>query len=289
MAPSIDTDFARRLEMLSARELESFYEASLGLDAADTGALLPVAGGVATFLAPGSPLNHAVGLGFSGAMTEVDAIELEEFYSSRSERAVVTLCPLADASVVEVLGKRGWTLSGFENVLVRELASGEHFLDAHGSLQVMEARTEEQRDLWAHVAASAFSAPLAPLPEQLWIAAVAAKRPQSRLFLGYADNSVAGTGELTIEDGVAWLSADATLPRFRGRGLQGRLQRARLEAALEAGCTLAVSEATPGSVSQRNMERLGFGVAYTRVELVAPQPAGLERSGDDEMSGGLNG
>ena len=37
-----------------------------------------------------------------------------------------------------------------------------------------------------------------------------------------------------------------------------------------AGCDLAVTESAPGSASQRNMERLGFRIAYTRVDLVAP-------------------
>jgi hypothetical protein len=48
------------------------------------------------------------------------------------------------------------------------------------------------------------------------------------------------------------------------------LQRARLAAAREAGCTLAVTESMPGSASQRNMERLGFSLVYTRVEVLAP-------------------
>ena len=37
-----------------------------------------------------------------------------------------------------------------------------------------------------------------------------------------------------------------------------------------ASCEFAVTEAQPGGTSQRNMERLGFRVVYTRVEMIAP-------------------
>lgn len=61
---------------------------------------------------------------------------------------------------------------------------------------------------------------------------------------------------------------DATLPEWRGRGVQTALLKARLERALHAGCDLAAAGASPGSGSQRNMERLGFRVAYTQVMMV---------------------
>ena len=85
-------------------------------------------------------------------------------------------------------------------------------------------------------------------------------------MLGWADGLPVGTGSMKIADGVAWLSADSTLPGFRGRGIQQAIQRHRLRLAREAGCTLVVTEAEPGSGSQRNMERLGFGVVYPHLE-----------------------
>jgi hypothetical protein len=60
------------------------------------------------------------------------------------------------------------------------------------------------------------------------------------------------------------------LPHARRRGAQSALLAERCRAAAAAGCSLAIAEAEPGSTSQRNMERLGFCVVYTRVELVAP-------------------
>jgi len=43
---------------------------------------------------------------------------------------------------------------------------------------------------------------------------------------------------------------------------------ARLAAATTAGCDLATVQTTPGSGSQRNVERMGFRLAYTKPTLV---------------------
>jgi len=120
-----------------------------------------------------------------------------------------------------------------------------------------------------------FSAPELPTAAESRLGRAAVAIPGRSFLTAFVDGKQAGTGELRITDGVGWLSADTTLPRFRGRGVQQSLQRARLAMAREAGCDLAVTESAPGSGSQRNMERLGFRVVYTRVDAAAP-PAEVE-------------
>lgn len=61
----------------------------------------------------------------------------------------------------------------------------------------------------------------------------------------------------------------ATLPEFRGRGAQSVLLARRMEAARQLGCRYAVVETAaeqPGKVVQsyRNVQRLGFQLAYLR-------------------------
>jgi GNAT superfamily N-acetyltransferase len=68
------------------------------------------------------------------------------------------------------------------------------------------------------------------------------------------------------------LYADATHPFFRRRGVQAALIAARLRAGAERGCDLATAGTLPGTVSQRNYERLGFQVAYTRALMVREWP-----------------
>jgi hypothetical protein len=59
---------------------------------------------------------------------------------------------------------------------------------------------------------------------------------------------------------------------MRRRGLQGALLQERMRYAAEHGCDLAMMVAEAGSNSQRNAERKGFRVAYTRLKWKLVQP-----------------
>jgi predicted acetyltransferase len=60
----------------------------------------------------------------------------------------------------------------------------------------------------------------------------------------------------------------STKPEFRRRGVQAAMTFERLRMAAKAGCKIAVVMTQPGSGSQRNMERQGFRVAYTKFVMV---------------------
>ena len=78
----------------------------------------------------------------------------------------------------------------------------------------------------------------------------------------------AGGGALAVRDGLATLFADSTIATFRRQGFHRELIAARLNEAIALGCDMAMAATLPGSASQRNFERLGFEVAYTKVTLV---------------------
>jgi GNAT superfamily N-acetyltransferase len=71
---------------------------------------------------------------------------------------------------------------------------------------------------------------------------------------------------LSLHEGVALFAGAAAVPEMRRRGLQGVLLEARMRYAFEQGCDLAMMVAEAGSESQRNAERQGFRVAYTRMK-----------------------
>lgn len=267
-----DTALSARLEGLAAAEMRRFASTARAIDPRTDARCIEVAGGVAVFMGQGSPVNQWVGMGHTAPLQEADAIEVESFFAANGTRALAIVSPLADPSVVTLLAARRWSADGFENVLMREYEVGERF-DFAGEVEVVVADDDEARALWAHVAAIGFSAPLAPNPAQIALSRIVAARPDATLLLAFVDGAPAGSAELSLDGGVAWLSADATLPKFRRRGVQRALQAKRLAMGAEAGCDIAVTEALPGSPSQRNMERLGFRVAYTRVDLLAPAPA----------------
>ena len=85
-------------------------------------------------------------------------------------------------------------------------------------------------------------------------------------FLAELEGNASAAGALFVESGVALLAGAATVPEARGRGLQAALLQERLKYAFEHGCDLAMMVAEAGSGSQRNAERQGFRIAYTRMK-----------------------
>ncbi len=266
-----DSELAARLSALVVAEMRAFVTTAHILERNSPAEALEAAGGIAVFVGPGSLLNQAAGMGFSGPVLVHDVERVERFFGDRGEQPRMLVVPLAHPTLVESLSLRGWVPDGFENVLVRELSADEPFDAAEDGVEVYEVVTESERDDWALLVATGFSAPLTPPAEQLVLADIVAHRPGPRLFYARVNGALAGTGELVVADGVGWLSADTTMPAFRRRGVQQALQRHRLRVAAEEGCKIAVSEAQPGSGSQRNMERLGFRVAYTQFDMVVPR------------------
>ena len=106
-------------------------------------------------------------------------------------------------------------------------------------------------------------------------------------FRGYVarvDGAIAGGGSLRVDGDVAQFSGAGTLPRFRRRGVQTALLRARLIDAAAAGCTIGVVVTQPGSKSQQNVQREGFALLYARQLLV--KPARRRRDRDAGARGG---
>ena len=90
-------------------------------------------------------------------------------------------------------------------------------------------------------------------------------RPGWHLYLCCVDGVPASGAMLYVHDGVATLTGAATAPAFRGRGCQRVLLRARINQSADLGCKLAVSRCGVGSASQRNLERAGLQLSYTKV------------------------
>ena len=90
-----------------------------------------------------------------------------------------------------------------------------------------------------------------------------ALKSETALFLAWLMGRAVSGGALEVHNGVASLMAAQTLPAFRNQGIHTALLHARLMAAVKAGCDLAMVHTRPGAVSQRNVLRAGFQLAYT--------------------------
>jgi hypothetical protein len=74
------------------------------------------------------------------------------------------------------------------------------------------------------------------------------------------------TAALYMHEGTALLAGASTVPSGRRQGAQNALLNTRLHTAASNNCDLAMMVAAPGSSSQRNAERQGFRIAYTRTK-----------------------
>jgi hypothetical protein len=256
---------ARRLE---AAEAAGTADCARHLGAHDPtcgAGTLEVAGGLAISVSVRSPLNKATGLGLCGHVSDADLDRVEDFFRPDG-RVVIDLCPVAHESLIARLLERGYGVAEVENVLVLDLRSVRPPDDGYGrDVVVRPARGDEART-WATIVGQGFAgdAPVSEEAINFGLSFFGAGR--SRPYLAFVDGEAAAGGGMSIRDGLISLFGAATLPRFRGRGVQTALIKRRLDQGV--GCDLARTCTRPGSTSQRNAERLGFRVMYTKPQLV---------------------
>jgi GNAT superfamily N-acetyltransferase len=225
--------------------------------------ILEIAGGCAVFAGVGSPLSHGVGMGLRGPVHEAEIEAIEEFFHSRRAASSLELCPLADPGLFESLGRRGYRITEFNNVLVKRLTSAEIVMTPR-----VRRTGADECELWSHTLGEGFFEVAHLTNEEMDIGRAIFGSPISLCYISVAESGEpAGGGAAAFHDMLATLFADATLPRFRRQGFHRELIDARLNEAMARGCTLATASTLPGSGSQRNYERAGFQVVYTKVTL----------------------
>jgi GNAT superfamily N-acetyltransferase len=257
-------DLARRLEAAEALNGVECAEAQRLLDPAVGATVRQVASGSAIFVGAQSPLTHAVGLGMHGAVRPEELDRLEAFYRARGATVTVDLCPLADASLLELLGSRGYRTTEFMNMLIRPFPGSQI---APPEVPIRLANDGEE-DLWARTVGRGFLEKEPLTSEEMDVGRNIFHMPSSLCYVAFAGNQPVAAGAMAVHSGLATLFADSTIPGFRGIGLQSALIRERLRVAFANGSDLAAASTLPGSVSQRNYERNGFQVAYTKAILV---------------------
>ncbi len=227
---------------------------------------LLVGGGIACFAGRDSHLTQTIGLGMG---TPVDAAELdrlESFYRERDTPVVIELCPLVDPALTTVLADRGYRLVEHSNALVRKIEADESFKSTPG-ITIQSVRPGEINQ-WAELVARGFMDGQDVTADFVDIVATGAQLPEARCCLALIDGQPAGGAAVTLRDGIAASYGHSTLPAYRGRGIQSAMIRWTLTTAAANRCSWAYMFTQPASASQRNAERNGFRVAYTRSKLV---------------------
>ena len=130
-----------------------------------------------------------------------------------------------------------------------------------------------EEDVWARTAALGWSETPEAAAFMREFGAVSSRAEGAVCFLAELEGAPVAAAMLAVHGGVALLAGASTVPAWRGRGAQAALLRARLRHAAALGCDVAMMGAAPGSASQRNAERVGFRIAYTRIKWGRPHGA----------------
>jgi GNAT superfamily N-acetyltransferase len=260
----VDLEFARRLE-LAETMLPECVETLRAHSPAAPIAAATIAGGIAYFGGPEYPANQIVGLGLYGDVSPEALDQVEEFYRSRGVPSTIVVSPMADASLLVLLAERKYRIAEFNSVLIRLISSNEPFTPPPGL--TVEAVTAATIPAWAQAIARGFSEHF-PVAEETFTGMPLL--PGALAYLARVGEVVAGgaAGRIIQQARIAALYGGATLPEYRRRGVQTALIARRLHDAALAGCEFAVVSTQPGSGSQRNMERRGFRLAYTKLVMV---------------------
>jgi GNAT superfamily N-acetyltransferase len=273
MRPVVIADHALscRLERAEMCANARFVEARVRV-APDSGAQwIEVAGAHAMFDAPHSPCTQTFGLGLFEMPTAADMDRIESFFEDRGAPVMHEVSPLADKALLPMLHDRGYRPLELSNVLVLPIGGEASPAPAStaavrgGSLQARIVGSDE-KDLWARTMAEGWRefAEFADYMRDL--TAVSAAIEGNTLFLAELDGQPIAAGGLAMHGGVALLAGASTIPEWRRRGAQNALLASRLDHAARSGCDLAMFCAEPGSSSQRNAQRHGFQIAYTRIK-----------------------
>jgi GNAT superfamily N-acetyltransferase len=293
MRPVVIADHALacRLERAEMLANARFVEARARVAPESGAQWIEVAGAYAMFDAPNSPCTQTFGLGLFQMPTTGDMDRIEAFFKDRGAPVLHEVSPLADKALLPMLHERGYRLVELSNVLflpigadalpgalaqseslsVNQSSSQDeswfrsYSSSTNGSLRARAAGPEEKDD-WARTMAEGWRefAEFADYMRDLMC--VSAAIEGNTLFLVEMDGQPIAAGGLGMYGGVAVLAGASTIPEWRRRGAQNALLASRLAHAAQSGCNLAMFCAEPGSSSQRNAQRHGFQIAYTRIK-----------------------
>jgi GNAT superfamily N-acetyltransferase len=196
----------------------------------------------------------------------------EAFFFGRGAPCQVDVTPFTHRSLLDLLGERSYRIHFFLNVLVRPVTAGDAVPPPSAPGVTVRQVEPSDVDTWAVTVSRGFGDERAGEPGYPLISRATAGGEAVTCFATDVGGEAAGGGAMEIHGGLAGFMSTSVLPAYRNRGAQTALLRARLTAAFAAGCDVANVQTTPGGASQRNVQRLGFAVGYTKLTMIRDCP-----------------
>lgn len=268
-----DQNLARRLERAEARSAADFVEARAQLFPDSGAEWIEVAGAFAMFDGANSPCTQTFGLGLFERITNVEMDKLELFFNQRGAPVFHEVSPLADVSLLTLLDERGYHPIELTSVMHRPIRRDVQLAAPRNEKIQVRIIQEDEAEIWTQTTVRGWSEFEGLGDFMLEVGKISAKSAGAVSFLAEIDGQPIAAAALFICDGVALLAGASTVPEGRKQGAQLALLDARLRCAAEHNCDIAMIGAQPGSASQRNAERHGFRIAYTRIKWLLAQRA----------------
>lgn len=257
-------ELAKRLEAAEAFSCAQFAVARKRLYPESSSTWMQCAGAIVVFDGVDAPTTQTFGLGLFEELTPAALDEIEQFFLVRDADVMHEVCPFAGAATLDLLCARGYRPYEISSVLYRAV---EPPAETHAANVKVRIVGLDEAQLWSDINAKGWTHEHPEFEDFVRRAGVMlVAREGSPCFLAEVDGSPGAAGALLVHEGVALFGGAATAPAMRRRGLQAALLEVRMRYATEHGCDLAMMVAEAGSNSQRNAERKGFRVAYTRLK-----------------------
>ena len=221
-------------------------------------------GAFAAFDGVDSPCTQTFGLGIFEELTQETLDLIERFFLARGAQVMHEVSPFAGVPALAMLCERGYKPIEVSSVLCRPVAQPSAIKPGNITVRTIDP---SEAELWSQISTRGWAHDHPEFADILLeLGAVTAAREQTVCFLAELDGNPGAAGALCLHEGVALFGGAATVPELRRRGLQTALLEERMRYAFDHQCDLAMMVALPGSDSQRNAERKGFHIAYTRTK-----------------------
>jgi GNAT superfamily N-acetyltransferase len=259
-----DLGLSRRLERAEGHACAQFAESRRRVYPASGAMWMECAGAYAVFDGVDSPLTQSFGLGIFEELAPTSLDVIERFFLDRGASVLHEVSPLAGVAALDLLCARQYRPIEISNVLYRAVEKPP--ASDQGNIRVRVTGPAEAQ-LWSSISRKGWTHEHPELSDFLLkVGAISSAREHSVCFLAEVDDRPGAAGVLCMHNGVALFGGSATIPELRRRGLQAALLEERMRYAFDQGCNLAMMVAEAGSNSQRNAERKGFRMAYTRTK-----------------------
>ena len=260
-----DRELSKKLERAEARANADFVETRARLQPESGACWIDVAGAYAMFDGVESPCTQTFGLGLFDEIGGEYFDRLEVFFMERGAPVFHEVSPMADPVLMPTLVERGYRPIELTSVMYREVADDTP--ENKDSKIVTRVINDDEVETWARTSANGWVTEHESLADFMFnFGQVSAQCAGSYPWLAEIASSPVATGMMFVHEGIAVLAGASTVPDARNRGAQSALLSARLRFAAEKGCKLAMMGASPGSQSQKNAQKNGFNIAYTRIK-----------------------